>query len=209
MGIMQARLPEDATGGPYHARRVANLLLDKASEHEVWGITHLVLQKLLYFAHSNFLLESQRLEESQRPEEPKGLVLGHFEAWRYGPVHRDVYDAFRSMGAEEITSRALGEDALTGTKVSFPPVDDVRVLDAVVETLLWYKRVLSSSPGRLVEIAHAKGSPWDVVWQQSRTGIAFGMIMPNDLITRRLRQHYITPMRLRPKGVPAEEVDPG
>jgi len=55
--------------------RLANLMLHEAARIDI-TITHLTLQKLLYFAHGLSLV---------RYGQP--LVLGYFEAWRLGPVH--------------------------------------------------------------------------------------------------------------------------
>jgi len=65
---------------PYDARAIANLMLDEASEMDR-GVTNLALQKLLYFAHSLFLIEYKR-----------PLVSGYFEAWKLGPVHPGAND---------------------------------------------------------------------------------------------------------------------
>lgn len=43
--------------------------------------------KLLYFAHSIFLIEGKR-----------ALVSGYFEAWQNGPVHPAAYAAFETTG---------------------------------------------------------------------------------------------------------------
>jgi uncharacterized phage-associated protein len=66
----------------YDPRVVANAIIDRAAQ-EGQPVTHIALQKLLYFAHGLFLLRHR-----------KPLVSGYFEAWTYGPVHPAVYGAF-------------------------------------------------------------------------------------------------------------------
>ncbi len=58
------------TGGPYDPTAVANLMLDEAGRSGI-KVTNLALRKLLYFAHSIFLIEARR-----------PLVSGYFEAWQ-------------------------------------------------------------------------------------------------------------------------------
>jgi uncharacterized phage-associated protein len=89
-------------------RSVANLLLDIADAQRR-PVTNLALQKLLYFAHAIFLVETS-----------KPLVSGYFEAWQYGPVHPLVYKAFQEAADKPITSRASRMDVLTGTKSPVP-----------------------------------------------------------------------------------------
>jgi uncharacterized phage-associated protein len=66
------------SGDPYDPRGVANLMLDEAERLGV-EVTHLALQKLLYFAHGLFPINCKR-----------PLVSGCFEAWQHGPVHPAV-----------------------------------------------------------------------------------------------------------------------
>ena len=60
-------------------RAVANWFIERGINEE-YPLTHIEVQKLLYFAHGWML---------GIHGEP--LVEGNWEAWRYGPVLRDVY----------------------------------------------------------------------------------------------------------------------
>ena len=101
---------------PYDPRAVANLLLDVAAEEGV-AVSNLALQKLLYFAHGHFLIQTGH-----------PLVSGAFEAWNNGPVHPAVYHAFKTSGREPILDRAVGRNVMTGeTRVlALPDTPDVR-----------------------------------------------------------------------------------
>src|SRR5882757_6997431 len=79
-------------------RAVANLLLKEARSRG-HHISNLKLQKLLFLCHAFYLVETGR-----------PLVRGSFEAWQYGPVHREAYDAFKVYGAKPITEDALRFD---------------------------------------------------------------------------------------------------
>lgn len=94
------------------SRSVANCLLDHAERARV-PVTNLALQKLLYFAHAIYLVETG---------EP--LVDGYFEAWQYGPVHPAVYQCFKSAGAEAIRCRANALNPVSGKERGLPRVDN-------------------------------------------------------------------------------------
>src|SRR5690606_2091874 len=129
-------------------RAVANLLLDEADRLQI-KITNLALQKLLYFAHGIYLIQTKR-----------PLVSGYFEAWQYGPVHPTAYRSFKEAGSTAIKFRAHGRDPLSGRQRELGLPDDARLTGMVQQVLNSYGRM---PPGRLVDLSHAKGSPWEYV----------------------------------------------
>jgi uncharacterized phage-associated protein len=165
-----------AMNEPYDSRAIANLILDEGHRIER-PITNLALQKLLYFAHGLFLIERKR-----------ALVSGYFEAWKFGPVHPTAYQAFKSAGDRPITFRALRQNLLTGevALVPAPTASDVRAHVA---------RIMSSygslTPGRLIDVSHAKNAPWAFVVEKGRTGVAFGLRITDDVILSRFKHHKI------------------
>ncbi|WP_430514173.1 type VI toxin-antitoxin system SocA family antitoxin [Pannonibacter phragmitetus] len=163
--------------GPYDPRAIANLLLDEA-DRRGWKITNLALQKLLYFAHGLYLTKMK-----------SPLVSGYFEAWQYGPVHPSVYRAFKPSGSEPINSRAVAQDPLTGKARDLPKPTDLDVIDLVSDVMRSYGHL---PPGRLVDLSHAKGSPWEVVVDKARTNVAFGMRISDDIIIERFRHHKVS-----------------
>lgn len=175
---------------PYDPRAVANLMLDEADRNGI-VLTNLALQKLLYFAHGIFL------NESKCP-----LVKGYFEAWQYGPVHPIAYKAFRSSGGEPIRMRAEGQDALTGNKKSISQPDNPAVRRLVQQVLNSYGKL---SAGRLVDLSHAKNSPWHYIVDKGRTSVAFGLRISDDVILDRFKFHKV-PIGLAPvAGEPSED----
>ncbi|MEP2758840.1 MAG: type II toxin-antitoxin system antitoxin SocA domain-containing protein [Hyphomicrobiales bacterium] len=167
-------------------RCVANLILDKADE-KGFGLTHIQLQKILYFVHGLHLV---------RYNHP--LVRGAFEAWTYGPVHTLIYDEFKSAGSAEIAHRATKEDLFTGERTPVPKIEDERILSLVDDIL---NTLGQMSAGQLVELSHAKSGPWGWVVGKSHTiygkiGVgarneSFGLRISDKLIRERYRYHWV------------------
>ena len=57
-----------------------------------WSLTNLHMQKMCYIAHMFHL-----------GNEHAPLVDGHFEAWKYGPVHPVLYDRLKKFGPYPVT----------------------------------------------------------------------------------------------------------
>ncbi len=164
------------TTPPYDPRAVANLLLDLADQFGI-VVTHLALQKLLYFAHGHFL------RENGQP-----LVQGGFEAWKNGPVHPAVYHAFKSAGREPITDRAVGRNVMTGMARALDLPRDPVVLRQLRRVLDAYGHL---SPGLLVHISHAPKGPWDVIQKRASHSTALGSRIPDSLIKEAFRHHKV------------------
>ncbi len=152
-------------------------MLDEAKARGI-KISNLALQKLLYFAHGIFLLRTRR-----------PLVSGYFEAWQYGPVHPSVYRAFKGAGSDAIEIRVVAKDPLTGKPRDLPLPTDEDVKELLAEVVWRYGKL---SPARLVDLSHAKGSPWDVIVDKSRTDVAFGMRIPDTVILYRFQHHKVS-----------------
>lgn len=175
---------------PFDPRGVANLMLDEADRVGV-SVTNLALQKLLYFAHGIFL------NETKQP-----LVSGYFEAWQYGPVHPAAYKAFRSAGSEAIHFRARSQDVLTGRSKPIPEPDNLAIRRLIQLVLNSYGKL---SPGRLVDISHAKNSPWDFIVDKGRTSVAFGLRIPDTVILDRFKYHKVSIGAVPVAGEPSED----
>lgn len=171
-------------------RSISNLMLDEGDRigHR---ITNLALQKLLYFSHAIFLIEQKR-----------PLVSGYFEAWEYGPVHPTAYQAFKSAGSQPITFRATRVDAVTGERKALVAPGDLNIQRHVARIMQSYGRL---TPGRLVEISHAKGAPWDFIVDKGRTSLAFGLRISDDVILERFKHHKISVGRSPILGEPGED----
>lgn len=177
----------------YDPRAIANLMLDDA-QHRGIKISNLALQKLLYFAHGIYLTQNKC-----------PLVSGYFEAWQYGPVHPAVYRAFKDSGADAITMRAVARDPLTGKARDLPLPNNEDVAELISDVVRRYGKL---SPGRLVDLSHAKGAPWDAVVNKSRTKVAFGMRIPDTEIDKRFKHHKVSVDAIPRAGEPPSDDTP-
>ena len=155
----------------YDPRAVANLLLDKA-DHDRLEISNLALQKLLYFAHAHFLIQTD-----------SPLVHGAFEAWTYGPVHPAVYQAFKGSENRPIRVRARGRNVMTGEALPLATPSDPDAHRCIRRFLAAYGDL---SAGRLIDISHASNGPWDTIVKAARSSVVLGMRISDDVT----RKHF-------------------
>jgi uncharacterized phage-associated protein len=115
---------------------VANFFIELAGQDEEGFITHLQLQKLLYFAHGYFLAKTGF-----------PLFTDAVEAWEYGPVVPSVYSKYEKYEKNPITPvNADLSDSFTDEEYEV-------LLDTAREYCkfaAWY----------LVSLTHAQGTPW-------------------------------------------------
>lgn len=158
-------------------RGVANLILDEGDRKGI-NISHAALQKLLYFSHGLWLISNGR-----------PLVSGYFEAWTYGPVHPAVFNAFRSFRSEPINARAMKHNLLNGTveQIDVPYEDRIRF--HVEKVVLAYGGL---SVGRLIQLSHARGGPWDYVVNEKRTSGVLGLRISDRVIVERFKHHKMS-----------------
>jgi len=97
----EGRSDKVALMGPFDPRTIANRMLDYA-EQQGLHLTVMHLLKLVYLAHGWWLTFSNG----------SPLTTAKPEAWRYGPVYRDVYNAFIRYGRGPVIGRAV--DGATG-----------------------------------------------------------------------------------------------
>lgn len=161
---------------PYDGRAVANALLDIADERGI-GLTHLALQKLCFYAHGWHLVKFG---------EP--LVKQSFEAWENGPVLRQVWETLRTAKDKRVTRRATRFDHIGQTHEIVPPVvslADRQFLEAIVSA---YGHIAGAE---LSDMTHARGGPWDRVWNAPGGRVNLGMRISNEMI----RDHFLTVTR--------------
>lgn len=159
-------------GPPFDPRAVANLMLDQAAVAGL-KLSNLALQKLLYFAHGQYLI---------RTGNP--LLDGCFEAWTYGPVHPAVYRAFKCEEGRPIETRATARDVMTGATRPMPVPDDIEVQRVIVGVLGSLGHL---SAGRLIEITHAPDGPWAFVVNKAKTSVVLGLRISDNVTRERFR----------------------
>lgn len=140
----------------YDARQIANWFVTRAGR-DGRRLSIMQILKLVYIAHG------WHLEMRRSP-----LIINKIEAWKYGPVIPDVYNAFRQQGI----------DATVPVPVhSLPmPANDLDLLEQIYNG---YGRL---SAMQLSDMTHEPNGPWD---QATRRWGYFAPI-PDDLI----RPHY-------------------
>lgn len=130
---------------------VANWFISK-NQADPSGLTHLKIQKMLYFA------QGWHLAYFDMP-----LFVDPIEAWKFGPVVTSVYYAVSSRRDEVISDQIMGYvvqgmDYLLGTpQMSFRDEEMQEFMQSIWDS---YSK---EEAWKLVSISHAKGSPWDKV----------------------------------------------
>lgn len=147
----------------HDARAIANKMLDIARAKGI-ALTPMHILKLVYIAHGwNLAIHD------------KPLVRDNIEAWRFGPVIRSVYDAFKVFGTDPIdeTLRYVPEERMS--------TEEQALLERVVDV---YGR---HEAFRLSSLTHKEGTPWDTVWNRQRGDRQRGAVIPDSLI----KQHFL------------------
>jgi uncharacterized phage-associated protein len=152
------------------ARIIANAVLDRA-EVSARPLTNLDLQKIVYFLHGHFLLRHGR-----------PLVEPEFEAWSYGPVHRTLYDAFKSYDDTSIEDRADAFDPIRRERKVLPEPSDIEAL-AIIDEFL--PRYLDTPTYLLVSMTHQIGTPWHETIERAKEHLNVGMKISDALIMER------------------------
>ena len=131
----------------YPAEKVANRLLDLAAR-DGRLLTHMQLQKLVYFAHGLSLgLHGRR------------LIANNFHAWPHGPVAPQLYTRLEGYGASPI------DRPLTDPLPDLPLDEDAA--EVIERTYAAYGHM---EGWELRAISHLPGSPWAAVDVQEKFG---------------------------------------
>jgi uncharacterized phage-associated protein len=145
---------------------VANEFIERAS-NECRALTPMQLQKLCYFAHGyNLALFGQALTKDE------------IEAWDWGPVYPDLYDALKKFGAGSIPgpihqNNWASLDHIKGGVVREKMTDvETALIDRVWDV---YGHMEAF---KLSAITHEDGSAWQRVYKPGKKHIK----IPNELI---------------------------
>lgn len=136
----------------YDGRAVANFVLDQCDAAGV-PVSHLALQKIVYFCHVWSLIELSQ-----------PLVRQSFEAWEHGPVLQYLYREFKALGSNPVHGRARQLNPRNGQRevVVYDFAEPTREL--LTKVVAIYSRFSASA---LRELSHAPGGPWDRIRHQS------------------------------------------
>ncbi|MBO6085897.1 MAG: DUF4065 domain-containing protein [Acetobacter sp.] len=140
---------------PYSSFVVANEFIRLAQKNG--GLTHMQLQKLIYFAH---------VESLRKYGQP--LVKGVFQAWTYGPVDISVYLEFRGSGKEKISEIKNVSDQIDSNS------------KAIIKEV--YVRYGQMSAWQLSEMTHDENSPFGRPWYNAYKEGESNPIFNDDII---------------------------
>lgn len=144
---------------------VAQYLLDRAAVGEPErSLTPMQVIKLVYLCHGWMLgLHGRR------------LINEDVEAWRYGPVIRELYDAVKRFRSEPVVGPIADAQA-----VAKFDADEKSVMDQVFDIYGQYNGI------QLSKLTHAKGTPWSEI---RRTSDKSGWeVIPNAMIEEHFRE---------------------
>lgn len=151
----------------YDARAVSNFFLRRASESGT-ALTVMTLLKVLYFAHAWHLAKTG-----------KPLIAQPFEAWKYGPVNRVVYEQYKGYGKKPIDKPAVSFDPAALKYVATTAEFDVSTSTFMDNIFDYYARF---DPFKLSDLTHEEGGPWHIIWMEAQKRAVPGMVIPNELI---------------------------
>jgi uncharacterized phage-associated protein len=127
----------------YPAKLIAYAFVKRGIEDQK-PVTQMQLQKMVYFAHG------YHLAKHNQP-----LVEEIFEAWKFGPVIRSIYDEFKSFGNIPITEIDKAKSQQV-SKLSPSAKDSIEFTWATTKHL---------SAAVLSNWTHKTDSPWGKVYR--------------------------------------------
>lgn len=123
----------------YSAETIANWFLSNIDRESGDSITHLKLQKLLYYAQAWYMVLTENESEPILFEEK-------IEAWTHGPVVREVYNKYSEMRYNSIPS----------------PNDNVVLDEETEEILQEVLRVYGKYEAKYLEELTHQEDPWKI-----------------------------------------------
>lgn len=164
----------------HDARALANHFLQLA-KLEARPLTHLHIQKILYFGHGYHLAYYNDPLFSQT-----------VQAWKHGPVIPEVYRVFRDYGKSPITTLA---DTYDEHFECTPYRADLSESTTRYLASVWdaYKGV---SPYKLSDLSHAPDGPWAKASAGQDLDANRGVPMPNPMI----REYFVRLVQKRVDG---------
>jgi uncharacterized phage-associated protein len=138
-------------------------------------LTHLKLQKLLYYAQGWFLAFFDY-----------PLFYNNILAWKYGPVIESVYLALSYSGKKNV-SKILDEEILIdGEYFLIQPQLDPDNTDVSSFLEVFWPQYSVIDVHTLVNSTHAEGTPWHTIYSRYMNNPRLGNVIPVELI----HQHF-------------------
>ncbi|WAC47649.1 DUF4065 domain-containing protein [Asticcacaulis sp. SL142] len=121
---------------------VANTFIDRYGQEG--GLTHMKLQKLVFFADG----WSKAFDQTLVNELP--------QVWRYGPVYRSLYDRLNVYGGQPI-QKPVKPSPFSNNEGIIQRQQDADLVDWI------WNRYGQYSGGDLSTMTHNRGTPWQVM----------------------------------------------
>ncbi len=146
----------------YDVRAIANWFIDRArvkkgEVQKVW------INKLVFLAYQE-ALEGFRIL----------LTPARAEAWKFGPVFREIYFNTEGQEAEKFTKYSVDDRKKIEVSSDFEGLD-IAIFEKV------YQEFGGLGSADLTRLTHAKGSPWQIVWELGGEQNP-GMVIPPSII---------------------------
>lgn len=171
----------------YQSLAVANELIEIAMKHGR-PLTHMKLQKLLFFANG------WNLALANHP-----LINEEMQAWKFGPVAPSVYYELRRYGAAKITEPERVYGFSSATNFSAPgamsaPLTDVprvpqqdkfthQLLEKIWEVYGCYPAI------QLTNMTHQEGTPWaQTIADFDPNNLPTGLVVSNEVTQQYFKQ---------------------
>lgn len=133
---------------PYKSIAIANQFIVSLPVRGISDVTHMKLQKLVFFAHAWHLAIAG-----------KPLITEKVQAWKYGPVIPDLYRELKQYGDCVVKNLVTDYDFTGEITLITPMVDhsDAFVLDLLSQVIGIYGKYTSI---QLSNLSHVEGDPW-------------------------------------------------
>ena len=123
-------------------------------DYEVYeGISHLKLQKLLYYAQGVFLAINN-----------KKLFNNNIEAWEHGPVVPEIYAEYKINGRNNIPIKELTKEQQKTIETIELDTETSNILNTVYNNFAIY------TAWQLREMTHVPNGPWDITIKENKNG---------------------------------------
>lgn len=149
---------------------IANTFLDKHGEEE--GISHLKLQKLVYFVHGWWMAYKKHSVLSEKPE-----------AWKYGPVFSSLYQNLKVYGNAPIKKTVKGSPFLAPPLISPKSTEIMRLIEWV------WERYGHLSANALSRMAHKKGTAWQELAEKNNYVVHKGFRIPDNCVRKEFARY--------------------
>ena len=155
---------------PYSASLIAYAFVKKGIEDGI-PVTQMKLQKLVYFANGIHLAQHGT-----------PLIKEKFQAWKFGPVVRNIYNTFRFYGSEPISDTYW-------LFLSGDLEKELKKLDSEAQTTIsaTWESLKTFTAAQLSNWTHKSGSPWEKVFVAEMKDV----IIPDDDIKEYFKRYLV------------------